>query len=392
MSGQAAAVAERLTVGCHDDAMPRPEPLRIDGHELTVEIRRSLEGLQGLRSSWSDLLSDSSAESAFATWEWLANWAQCFVGPNRRPLVILVHDGPQLIGLAPWYVQRRSAGPLHVREIRFLGLPEAGSDYLDVITRRRKESLVARALLATLYGQLASEWDVVRLQDVPADSVFLARLLAQLRLAGKHCEIAEGSCCPGAYLPGSFESYLGQLSGHARRAYRRKMRLLMSHGEVAHTVSRGAELGAALEVLQALYARRWGTSADDLFRLLVRCGERNDAGWHVEVDLLRVGSRPVAGLLHLVNGRKKCQYLMAIDRAFDKSISLGTLMSGLSIQSAIEEGFTDYDFLKGQEEFKLQLMNRLRVSFDLTIFNRTMASVATWSVGRARALGKIILR
>lgn len=166
----------------------------------------------------------------------------------------------------------------------------------------------------------------------------------------------------------------------------------MSHGEVAHTVSRGAELGAALEVLQALYARRWGTSADDLFRLLVRCGERNDAGWHVEVDLLRVGSRPVAGLLHLVNGRKKCQYLMAIDRAFDKSISLGTLMSGLSIQSAIEEGFTDYDFLKGQEEFKLQLMNRLRVSFDLTIFNRTMASVATWSVGRARALGKIILR
>jgi CelD/BcsL family acetyltransferase involved in cellulose biosynthesis len=84
------------------------------------------------------------------------------------------------------------------------------------------------------------------------------------------------------------------------------------------------------------------------------------------------------------------QYLMAVDRTFNTRLSLGTLMCGMNIQAAIEAGFTEYDFLKGEEPYKLALMNAGRRAMNVTLHNRTLPAVSAWSLRTANGLRKIL--
>jgi CelD/BcsL family acetyltransferase involved in cellulose biosynthesis len=282
-------------------------------------------------------------------------------------------------------------GPLKVREIGFLGVPDAGSDYLDVIAKRGKESVVAGAMLAALVGPLSSAWDTLTLKEIPAESPFLAHLILKLRERRRHYAIEDGSFCPSVDLPGDFESYLKQLTGHGRQAYRRKLRRLF-RCNVRHTCVRGEAVGPALNTFRTLYEKRWGQPMNGLFSLVDNYRLQPASTWQVEVSLLHVDARPIAGLVHLVGQGKIYQYLMAVDRTFNKQLSIGNLMCGLNIQGAIDGGFSEYDFLKGEESYKLKFMNRARRSLNLRLHNRTPRSLLAWVAAAANGFGKIVLR
>jgi CelD/BcsL family acetyltransferase involved in cellulose biosynthesis len=369
--------------------------VRCDGRELTALLVESAEDLAALREPWTTLFAASTSDSAFQTWEWMDSWSERFVRGSRRLFVVTVFDGPELIGLAPWYIDRVSHGPVRARQVAFLGLPEGGSDYLDVITRKGKERLVADALVQLLFGPLSSRWDLVRLNDIPAESSFLARFVAQLRRSGKHYAIDEGAYCPGIYLPESFEAYLGQLSGHGRQAFRRKMRGLLANTDVNHTMLREErDVAHGLVKLRELYEKRWGRTREssDLFAVMTGYVSRSAAAWRIELSLLTVQERLIAGLLHFTRGRTMCQYLMAVDRTFNPSISVGTLICGMNIDAAIQAGYTEYDFLKTEEDYKLQLTNRGRRSLNLRLHNKTVRSLSVWTIQSANALAKILFR
>ena len=334
-----------------------------------------------------------SCNSGFLTWEWLYGWSEAFIRGERRLAVLTFTSGASLVGIAPMYRDVAPHGPVRLREIGFLGLPEAGSDYLDVIAVRGKERLVAQSLSGALFGPLAKTWDTIQLRDVPCDSVFLGQFMLELRRLGKQYTVTEGAFCPQIRLPGSFNDYLGALSGHGRQAYRRKLRALNTVDDIEHVIyqDEGAVRSALVE-FQQLYEKRWGRSAEELFGLLTAYLSRAGDAWAIEVSLLRVRGRAVAGLVHLRNGRTIYQYLMAVDRDFNPSLSVGNLICGMNIGAAIEAGFVTYDFLKGEEAYKFQFMNSACRSMSLTVHNRTLRSLVAWTADAASDLGKILIR
>jgi CelD/BcsL family acetyltransferase involved in cellulose biosynthesis len=83
---------------------------------------------------------------------------------------------------------------------------------------------------------------------------------------------------------------------------------------------------------------------------------------------------------------------MAVDRTFNKQLSIGNLICGLNIQAAIDAGFTEYDFLKGEEVYKLKFMNRARRSLNFRLHNRTGRSLTAWTAAAATGLVKIFIR
>jgi len=95
-----------------------------------------------------------------------------------------------------------------------------------------------------------------------------------------------------------------------------------------------------------------------------------------QLSLLTVRERPVAGLLHLTRRQAIYQYLMAVDRTFNRRISVGSLICAMSIQAAIEAGFVEYDFLKGPEDYKLRFMNRAIRSINICVHNKTLRSLS----------------
>ena len=364
----------------------------IDGRQYGVAIADSRDALSQLRGDWTRM-TESGHYSAFATWEWIYSWSEIFVTGERKLFVLVVSERSRVIGIAPWYIDTISHGILQVRQIQFLGGPEAGSDYLDVIAGRGKELIVAQTLFAVLFDGLSTAWDTFALNEIPAESAFLTHFADQLRRTGKHYEIKEGSFCPIAILPDTFEGYLQQISSHSRQAYRRKLRALGSDGGCEHVVTKAErEVAALLPVFQNLYERRWGRKMEKLFGLLSAYLPRSGTAWRVELSLMSAGDRAVAGLLHLSNGHRMYQYLMAVDRSFNQKATLGKLISGMNIQAAIECGYTEYDFLKGHEQFKLELMTHARRSINLCVHNRNLRSLSAWTWNRASELGKLIFR
>jgi CelD/BcsL family acetyltransferase involved in cellulose biosynthesis len=367
----------------------------VEGRPLRVILIEDAAGLAALGSAWGRVGGASATQSAFLTWEWLTAWSQRYVHGSRRLMILTVADGDEVIGIAPWYVDVVATGPVQVREIGFLGLPDAASDYLDVLTRRARERAVADALAQVLFGPLSSRWDTLSLRDMPAESPFLSRFLALLRRAGKDYSVEEGSFCPCVRLPATFDAYLAHLSSHGRQAYRRKMRVLNSKGSVSHRVlTSDEEVSRGLVEFRSVYEKRWGRTraAEDLFAMIDAYRRQPTRRWQVEISLLEVDARPIAGLLHLTRGRQMYQYLMAVDRSFHKGISIGTLICGLNIERAIASGFTEYDFLKSEEEYKFQLMTHGRRAMNLRVHNRTLRSVAAWSLRCAQRFAKILLR
>src|SRR5262245_54937044 len=102
---------------------------------MDIQLVRDLQEFSGLRDEWNDLLSLSSANTIFLTWEWLFSWWECYAGKDDALHIIVVRDNTgQLIGLLPLYRQLQPWLPFKPRRIlRFIGDGSWDSDYLDAI-------------------------------------------------------------------------------------------------------------------------------------------------------------------------------------------------------------------------------------------------------------------
>jgi CelD/BcsL family acetyltransferase involved in cellulose biosynthesis len=367
--------------------------VRAGGRDVTVTTIDTLDGLMRLASTWRTLLARASNGSGFLTWEWVCSWSEVFVRDGRTLAVLVFECDGAVIGIAPLYREWQSRGLVSWKALVLLGHPEGGADYLDVIAARGKENLLAQALIAALYGPLARTWDTAQLFDVPGASPFMAQLFLELRRCGKHYLVMEGSYCPHVTLPASFDEFLNTMSPTSRQTYRRKLRGLQALGTVEHTIYRAVDdVRQALPDFRLLYERRWEKPVSDIFSVLDAYLGRSATAWRVELSLLRIDRQPVAGLVHLTSGRTTYQYIMAVDRTFNPSLSIGHLLCCMNLAAAIDAGFETYDFLKGEEQHKLRLMTGASRSLHTTLYNRSLRSFANGVITAASAPGKIILR
>lgn len=365
-------------------------PEKRNGVEVTTV--ESMEDFSRLSEPWNDLLHASTADTAFLTWDWQYSWAESYIKDQRKLSIVTIRENGDLIGIAPWYTRTIRKGLLSVRRIEFLGTPEADSDYLDVIARKGNEKKVASCLYDYLFKRSCSSWDVLYLNDVPAASAFLLFFLRELRSVGKHFEVEYGSYCPLVVLPETEEDYLKSLSSHRRQHHNRALRNLQKLGELQFEQFTSDADNAALKRFQDLYENRWKKGKGEFFSFLHRYIGRVGGAKKVEIDLLAINRNLIGGLIHINHNRTKHQYLMAVDRSFNKNVSIGEVMCGKYIKDAIARQFNEYDFLKGDEAHKFIYANRARCSLNLLLFNRSLRGILAFSTEKTKNIGKVILR
>lgn len=365
--------------------------LALTNHNYRVLVIDSLEGLAQIAGPWSDLLSKSRANTIFLTWEWIYTWAETFLGPERRLFVLAVYKDKELVGIAPWCIRNKSKWGMSLKCLEFLGTPEMGSDYLDVFAKEGKEKDVARHVSSFLFHEAAACWDSITLHDIPADSRFLLHYLYQVDEDGKHVELKPASFCPAATLPLTRSEFFANLSSNRRQQYVRHARLLAKKGKVTHQIFRRLAAAQSLKSFNTLYQERWKSSEKELSfiqKLVSRCSEKD---W-IQIDLLEVDGREIAALLHLRYQQTLSMLLMGVDHSFDKRISIGNILVGLSIEQAIDDGFTTYDFLKGVEDYKFHWANSGRRSLRLHCYAKKAAPLV-WMTGQfMESLAKVLTR
>ena len=323
---------------------------------LVIEKIEDLERFAALRGEWADLLRASDAPRLFLTWEWMHTWCRHLL-EDRRLHIVAVRCGGELAAIAPLAVRpSRLLRLLPFSALEFLGMGSVGSDYLDVVVRRGFEDEV-QALLASYLSEHKFVLELCRVEAAGAQANGLAR---KLRQRNWHVRVATTDTCPLIDLSRhSWESYLNSLGSTHRYNFRRRLRGLEKQWRVRfEQVATEEQRVDAMRALIALHQKRWhqrgspgafhtaGLVAfhEELSRLALQ------QGW-LRLYVLRLDDRPAAALYGFHYHGTFYFYQSGFDPALGKH-SVGLVLMGLAIQSAIADGAKVYDFLRGDEPYK----------------------------------------
>jgi CelD/BcsL family acetyltransferase involved in cellulose biosynthesis len=338
---------------------------------MQVQRITSWVELTALEMEWNTLATGMPLRS----WDWLATWWKHYGGWNcgpsdnavsrNRELCVLAvyreptfkHGGPvrELIGIAPWYIDRSA---VKGSVIRWLGDGEVCTDHLSLICRPMDAQQVAASLAKALTEQL-DDWDRIELTAVDADDEPIRSLAAEL--ANRECVIDTESADSVWILdvPSSWEEYLAAISKSHRKQLRQLQHRVLETPRVAwHYVESADQFDAGWEVLVDLHQRRRislgesGCFASQAFRNFhCETARRLLGRGQLRLSWLELDGSPAAVEYHLADRTTVYAYQGGIDphRLGDEP---GRLSALRCLQQAIQEQCQRFDFLRGDEPYK----------------------------------------
>jgi CelD/BcsL family acetyltransferase involved in cellulose biosynthesis len=359
----------------------------IDATSLRIVVAHDEGSLDDLAEPWNALAGDVP----FRRWEWAQTWWSHYRDAHRELFTLLVFDDQQrLVGIAPWYVSRsRRRG----RVVRFLGSGEVCSDYLTVLAEPELAELVAERIAQWLTTEGAPHWDLLDLTGVEASDAMIASLERGLAARGHRVERQPDMSCWRAALPGAWAPFLATLSKARRERTRALLRRAIDSGRaVVHQVHTESDLERAFAILVDLHQKRrrslsqTGCFVSQRFTGFHReMAGRFLAGGHLRMLWIELEGRPVVVEYSFVGGETVYYYQGGFEPELADE-SPGWLGLAVSLKLAIEQGYRSYDFLRGDESYKVSWRAAARPLVHVRAAGkRTSARVrfAVWRSGEA---------
>ena len=330
------------------------------GGTLHLEQYEDWNDLRRLRHAWEALLAESRSRTIFLTREWLEPWWNSF-GARRRLVGLAASEGgDELAGLALLYRERRRiAAGISLEVLRLVGDGSTDSDSLDFLARPGCELLFAQAVLGWC-AQHESEWDILELNTVPAESPVASAIASEMATRGWLCWQQE-SVHQIVRLPGNWEEYLGSLSRNMRTAVNTKIRRIEKRYQVRQRrCEKPDDLPLFLEHLFAMHTSRWqlqqkpgsfGVPARRQFygEMAQHFLER---GW-LDFSLLELDGKVAAAEFGFRYGETYYFLQSGFDPAY-ASDSVGFVLKAQIFRGLIHDGIKFYDFLGEDDPYKLR--------------------------------------
>lgn len=359
-----------------------------------IERVRDEKGLRALQEPWTALLAGAGQMPVFLTWEWISTWWRHY-GRQDGLWVLTAHDPDgRLAAIAPWMCARQHLGDLGPRQICFIGSGLVCPSHLCLIARSGDQEPACAAFLAYL-DQHRREWDVLNLEAVAPHWAVVAHLAEQPGHVLKRPDLT----CPYVALPGAWETYQSKL----KKKLRRNLKYFHSLLEREHPgqavfgqVTGAAELAAAMDAMIAMLQKRRDDSSFNDPRLAAFHREIASLGlakgW-LRFYQLQVGGQPIAALYCFRYGEVVYAYQIGFDLAWAR-YSPGRLLIGYALEQSIREGAREFDWLRGEHDYKFEWTDQCRVDLNL-LYGKTPPG-RLWLYGvdlfeRARPLGRRIM-
>lgn len=310
-----------------------------------------------LESAWNLLLERSVLHVPFLRYEYLRAWWQTRGGGEWREDVRLAivtgWEGDDLCGVAPLFFCPDFEGDA---ALLLLGSIQI-SDYLDLIAPAAKMKTFIESLLPFLAnGGGLPPWRSLYLHNLVDTSPTLMLLDEFARQQQWIFSTRTLQHSPYIPLPDSFEAYLARIDKKQRHEIRRKMRRTGEVGQPVryYYVQERARLDKEIEDFLVLMAydeqkRRFLTPPmREHMRLTMHCAFDQDC---LHLAFLEVGGEKAAGHLSFDYLKRIWAYNSGVNPKF-AYLSPGWVLLGYELQWAIAHQKVEYDFMRGDEEYK----------------------------------------
>ena len=325
--------------------------------KLKIQVVTDLKQFVALRDAWRRLWIDSGGY-IFQSHDWITGWLVGLQGRrDARLLTVLAWDGDRLAGVIPGAVHRRRG----YRVVHFAA--QIFSDYCDCLIGPDYDPDVVLPLLWDGLDR-AGGFDVIRLRQIPADARCL-RFFSSLARAGNACMIEPQERClriDNQWANGAL--FFRSLSKKGRNNHTRGKRILTElGGDVSFRVIEPDEPADAI-IYEILRLKEAWLRVNDPRSLLFghdRVVFRTilDSAWRsglAKVFILQCNGRIAAASINFVYGNRMEAYFTSYDEAFERA-SPGTILIVEYSKWAFDHGLKLVDFLRGEEAFKLRLVN-----------------------------------
>jgi CelD/BcsL family acetyltransferase involved in cellulose biosynthesis len=318
----------------------------------------------GLEQPWNDLALSTGAPVPFMSHAWLRLWWKHF-GGGQEFVAVVARDGDTLLAGAPLTTRRGSPG-LTVAEMVGTGpVPTRGmglADKADFLVRGGRDE--AGRSLGEHVVELLDRVDLLDLKGLDAGSPTRGHLVS---VAPGPVRELDRSVSPYLELATPWEDYVRSRSRNFRKHLKKYWRLLEGAGPmVVERMERGADAASWMTDVFTVNDASWkATRGTNLFRappiraffaeLVPAMAAR---GW-IDLHMIRLDGKPAVYELCFDFGNRVFSYNGAY-RADLGDGSPGTALTAAVIEAACARGRTEYDMLRGAEDYKLRWSETLR--------------------------------
>lgn len=341
-----------------------------------VEITKT-DDLMRLVPVWNKALQSSGSGNVHSTFEWLSTWWKHF-GQDKKLLVILVKESDRVVGIAPLMIESipRIRGLMPHRTIRFLG--EGPSDYADFIINGDRGQVIG--LILDHLQKISNRWDEIDLAEIREDSPNVATLMDEALERNLKPQIIPGvnSC----YLPldqdwGTYFSSLGKrhkaaINRTIRKATREKgdLEFVRKHpsedldylmnkiGEIHRQRSQVKGRNSLFETKEAFVREIVSSFAEQ---------------GQTDLSILKIGGKVAAYSLGFDYQKVVYIWNVAFDPAY-KSFAPGLLTFRFLIEDCMNNGYQEFDFMRGEEPYKEEWTKLTRRNYRITMTNPAFRS------------------
>lgn len=327
--------------------------------QVSLQVGQADTVFANIISEWQELFAGASV-SPFLSWEWMSVWFENF-GGDRDPAIFTVYRDEELIGILPMLFEKISVFGQRVHRITMMGDRAGGADYLDIIARPENR---AEALAAVL-EHLRSDADLMQFASLPGESPTISLLENYCLDSGRNYRysISAAGVCPYIELTDGWDAVLRQSKRSSN--FKRRLKQIEKMPDFEYrSVTSVAETSGAFERFLYLHEKRWESSGGSeltghrrLISFQRQLVDKLSQAGLIRFDELWLDGKCRGSVYGLDNGETFYYYNSGYDTEYS-GLSVGLVLLGLSIRSAVERGNTTYDFLRGEETYKFDWAHR----------------------------------
>jgi CelD/BcsL family acetyltransferase involved in cellulose biosynthesis len=305
-------------------------------------------------NTWNALVEESIGDTPFSRYEYLSEWWKTLGGGEWQDVELVLvsaRENDQLIGIAPLFMAEHEGQ----RALLLVGSIEI-SDYLDLIVRPEDHARFLAGLLDFLGSSLADKWTAIDWYNLLDSSPTLAALKVESEKRGwtHHEEIYRPT--PRIPLNGSFDEYLSRVEKKQRHEIRRKMRRAAESDQNVrfHVIDSSADIESEMTSFFDLMVQDPNKEQflhpemREQMSVTIRNAFERGYLW---LAFLEVNGSKAAASLNFDYKNKLWGYNSGVGREH-MELSPGWVLLAHVIQWCCENGRYEFDFMRGDEEYK----------------------------------------